>query len=155
VIGLAVNSAITETYWQIGRDIVEFEQEGKSRAEYGTGLILKLARDLTLRHGRGSAAAMSNPGGFQFCRLSEEPLFNEVGDIREDVSFAQLADFVWSAETGEGYMGDAEHRFQTNPVCDRSVRSRVLQNASITQRSETSTRRRSSPARAGWTGRRK
>jgi hypothetical protein len=43
-------------------------------------------------------------GGFQFCTLSEEPLFNEFGDIRDDVRFAQLADFVWFAETGEGYM---------------------------------------------------
>jgi site-specific DNA-methyltransferase (adenine-specific)/adenine-specific DNA-methyltransferase len=47
-------------------------------------------------------------GGFQFCRLSAEPLFNEFGDIREDVTFAQLADFVWFAETGEGYAGKAE-----------------------------------------------
>jgi site-specific DNA-methyltransferase (adenine-specific)/adenine-specific DNA-methyltransferase len=43
-------------------------------------------------------------GGFQFCTLSEEPLFNEFGDIRDDVTFAQLADFVWFAETGTGNM---------------------------------------------------
>jgi adenine-specific DNA-methyltransferase len=42
-------------------------------------------------------------GGFQYCRLSEEPLFTEFGDIRDDVSFDQLADFVWFAETGIGY----------------------------------------------------
>jgi len=46
--------------------------------------------------------------GFQFCRLSEEPLFNEFGDIRDDVSFAQLADFVWFSETGIGYTGTAD-----------------------------------------------
>lgn len=44
-------------------------------------------------------------GGFQYCRLSAEPLFNEFGGIREDVTFAQLADFVWFAETGVGYSG--------------------------------------------------
>ena len=49
----AVNVHITETYWQIGRDIVEFEQGGKTRADYGTGLLASLSRDLTLRHGRG------------------------------------------------------------------------------------------------------
>jgi|GEM_PF-2086195 len=42
-------------------------------------------------------------GGFQFCRLSVEPLFSEFGDIQDDITFAQLADFVWFAETGEGY----------------------------------------------------
>ncbi len=49
----AVNTHITETYWQIGRDIVEFEQGGKARAEYGKNLVTKLSRDLTLRHGKG------------------------------------------------------------------------------------------------------
>jgi DUF1016 N-terminal domain len=45
----AVNSQLLETYWQIGHDIVEFEQGGKVRADYGTALL----RDLTRRHGKG------------------------------------------------------------------------------------------------------
>ena len=49
----AVNAHITQTYWQIGHDIVEFEQGGKTRADYGTGLLASLSRDLTLRHGKG------------------------------------------------------------------------------------------------------
>lgn len=49
----AVNVHITETYWQIGRDIVEFEQKGNARAAYGKGLLDRLSRDLTLRHGKG------------------------------------------------------------------------------------------------------
>lgn len=49
----AVNASITETYWQIGHDIVEFEQGGKTRADYGKGLLTSLCRDLTLRHGKG------------------------------------------------------------------------------------------------------
>ncbi|WP_428310231.1 site-specific DNA-methyltransferase [Hydrocarboniphaga sp.] len=47
-----------------------------------------------------AVAAIS--GGFQFCRLSDEPLFAADGSIREDVRFAQLAEFVWFAETGSG-----------------------------------------------------
>jgi predicted nuclease of restriction endonuclease-like (RecB) superfamily len=49
----AVNAHITETYWLIGRDIVEFEQGGSARAAYGKQLVATLAKDLTLRHGRG------------------------------------------------------------------------------------------------------
>ncbi len=49
----AVNTRIIETYWQVGRHIVEFEQAGQARAEYGKALIQTLAVDLTLRHGRG------------------------------------------------------------------------------------------------------
>lgn len=49
----AVNAHIIQTYWQVGRQIVEFEQGGKARAEYGKALISKLASDLSLRHGKG------------------------------------------------------------------------------------------------------
>jgi hypothetical protein len=49
----AVNAQITETYWQIAHDIVEFEQGGKARADYGTALLSSLSRDLTARHGKG------------------------------------------------------------------------------------------------------
>ena len=49
----SVNSIITATYWEVGRRIVEFEQGGKARAEYGERLLVQLAEDLTARHGRG------------------------------------------------------------------------------------------------------
>ncbi len=44
---------ITTTYWEIGRRIVEYEQGGKARAEYGETLMEQLAQDLTARRGRG------------------------------------------------------------------------------------------------------
>lgn len=49
----AVNSFMTATYWEIGRRVVEFEQGGKERAEYGEDLLNRLAVDLTKRFGRG------------------------------------------------------------------------------------------------------
>lgn len=51
--GRAVNSVLTMTYWEIGRRIVEHEQKGKARAEYGEQLLELLARDLSTRFGRG------------------------------------------------------------------------------------------------------
>lgn len=48
-----VNSFMTATYWEVGRRIVEFEQGGKKRAEYGEELIATLSADLTARFGRG------------------------------------------------------------------------------------------------------
>jgi len=41
------------TYWEIGRRIVSYEQKGKSRSEYGERLLERLAKDLTIRYGRG------------------------------------------------------------------------------------------------------
>lgn len=50
---ITVNSVLVATYWAIGRYIVEFEQNGKTRAEYGTRLIPSLSKDLTVIHGKG------------------------------------------------------------------------------------------------------
>ena len=49
----SVNAAMTAAYWLIGHRIVELEQSGGARAEYGTALIERLAADLTRRFGRG------------------------------------------------------------------------------------------------------
>jgi len=49
----SVNAIMTATYWEIGRRIIEFEQSSAERAGYGDVLIERLAKDLTLRFGRG------------------------------------------------------------------------------------------------------
>lgn len=52
----AVNSAMVETYWHIGRRIVEEEQHGEQRAEYGKQLIKQLSITLTREYGKGFSA---------------------------------------------------------------------------------------------------
>lgn len=49
----AVNTFLVETNWQIGRYIVEFEQKGEAKAEYGKSLLPRLSKDLKLTHGKG------------------------------------------------------------------------------------------------------
>ena len=49
----AVNTAMVESYWQIGHYIVEFEQNGNEKAEYGSDILNRLSRDLTDRYGKG------------------------------------------------------------------------------------------------------
>lgn len=48
-----INDTMVETYWNIGKYIIEFEQKGKLKAEYGKQLLLKLSKDLKLRLGNG------------------------------------------------------------------------------------------------------
>ena len=48
-----VNTLMTATYWEIGRRIVEHEQAGEKRAEYGEEVVRRLAVDLTKQYGRG------------------------------------------------------------------------------------------------------
>ncbi len=101
-----------------------------------------IARNVTAERVRRVAQGYTNAkeqavaglgGGFQFCRLSAEPLFDADGQIRRDVSFAQLAEFVWFAETGTSWMpsfrgGGAEPGIQSSPA---SLDSRLRGNDGI------------------------
>ncbi len=48
-----INKAQVLAYWEIGREIVEFEQKGEIRAAYGKELIKRLSKDMTEKFGRG------------------------------------------------------------------------------------------------------
>lgn len=49
----AIDIAMVEAYWNVGRMIVEEEQQGKERAEYGKKLLIGLSERLTLEFGKG------------------------------------------------------------------------------------------------------
>ncbi|HTA94598.1 MAG TPA: DUF1016 N-terminal domain-containing protein, partial [Verrucomicrobiae bacterium] len=49
----SVNAILTATYWEIGRRIVEFVQQGEARAEYGDEVLERLSGDLKKKFGRG------------------------------------------------------------------------------------------------------
>ena len=49
----AVNQTMVSTYWQIGKRIVEEEQQGKERADYGKQLLKQLSIALTEEFGKG------------------------------------------------------------------------------------------------------
>ena len=55
IFALYVNARrlLVRTYWQIGRRIVESEQEGKERAAYGDEILKRLSMDLTKKCGKG------------------------------------------------------------------------------------------------------
>lgn len=49
----AVDTVQVQTYWEVGRHIVEFEQGGQTRAEYGKRLLARLAGELKREFGKG------------------------------------------------------------------------------------------------------
>jgi len=59
-ITLAVNIEMLNAYWQIGKHIIEFEQRGDIKAEYGKYLLEKLSKDLKLRYGKGFSRSNLN-----------------------------------------------------------------------------------------------
>jgi len=86
----ALNEQILLTYWEIGRHIVEFEQHGSERAEYGTALINNLSKDLKVRHGKGFSRS-----NIQLMRLFyiKYPKYQTSGKSRKSQTSGKL---TWS-----------------------------------------------------------
>jgi hypothetical protein len=74
----AVNSLMTATYWEIGRRIVEHEQAGHHRADYGKELILQLSTNLTVRFGRGFGVVQLSLMRQFFLTFSKDKIFQSV-----------------------------------------------------------------------------
>ena len=53
IVAATVNTAMVKTYYEIGRLIVEDEQKGKARAEYGKEILKNLSAKLTAQYGKG------------------------------------------------------------------------------------------------------
>lgn len=71
-----VNTAMVYTYYEIGRMIVEDEQKGEQRAEYGKAVIKELAERLTKKFGKGfSAQNLANMRQFFITYSSNQPIF--------------------------------------------------------------------------------
>lgn len=60
----AINTELVKANWEIGRHIVEFEQHGKEKADYGSALLTSLAKDLKAKYGKGFSKS-----NIYLCRL--------------------------------------------------------------------------------------
>jgi hypothetical protein len=60
-----INHELVNTYWLIGKYIIEFEQESKEKAKYGSKLLENLSRDLTIQLGKGFSRS-----GLNYMRLA-------------------------------------------------------------------------------------
>jgi len=103
----SVNSIMTEAYWLIGQHIVEIEQEGRERANYGEEIIERLSVDLSARFGRGgSVRNLRLMRSFFLSHQKLQTVSAESGDHQEvptasaESSFNRLASHFplpWSA----------------------------------------------------------
>lgn len=69
-----------QAYWAIGQHIVEFEQAGEARADYGAGLMDRLAKDLGRQHGRGfSRSNLKNMRALYLAFPNRQTLSGDLG----------------------------------------------------------------------------
>ncbi len=85
------------------RKFILVEMDEKIARDVTAERVRRVAEGYTKANGERVEGLISNGGGgFGYYRLSAEPLFEAGGPIRESVTFAELAEFVWFMETGSG-----------------------------------------------------
>ncbi len=105
----AVNYAMVEAYWMVGRRIVEEEQSGKARAEYGKRLIENLSKILTEEFGRGfSYANLWNFRQFYMTYPNEEILYTLCREL--NWSHLRLIMRVKNPKAREYYCSEAKEQ---------------------------------------------
>jgi predicted nuclease of restriction endonuclease-like (RecB) superfamily len=87
----AINSAMVETYWNLGKRIVEQEQQGKERADYGSFLIENLSKILTTEFGKG----FSKRSLFQYRQFYQ--MFSEIEIPRTLLAELESTDYKTNA----------------------------------------------------------
>lgn len=118
----AVNFAMVEAYWLIGKRIVEEEQQGRARAQYGQQLIHEVSRELTAEFGRGfSEANIWNFRQFYLTHLSEEILYT----LRRELSWShyRLIMRVENPQVREYYTREAAEQHWSTRQLERNINS--------------------------------
>ena len=96
-IASVANTAQVYTYYEIGRYIIEDEQGGKVRAEYGKGVLKRVSERLTERLGKGwSVDTLENARNFYNIYAKSEPVVR-----KSDVSIKKSEPVVRNLETTE------------------------------------------------------
>ena len=118
----AVNFAMAETYWDIGRRIVEQEQHGKERANYGDHLLVNLSRHLSSTFGRGfSVANLWNFRQFYLTWPSGEILYTACREL--SWSHIRLIMRLDNEKAREYYMNESRVQNWSVRVLERNIRS--------------------------------
>ena len=86
----SINNFLTATYWEIGRRIVDFEQGGKTKSDYGEKLLERLSLDLSAKLGRGFSR--SNIAQMRTFFLSWEIVQTPSGQFESRVKFQNEID---------------------------------------------------------------
>lgn len=123
----SVNSVMIKTYWQIGKRIVEQEQHGKARANYGEQLIVHLSRYLTDCFGKG----------FSVANLKNIRQFYQTFTVLDELATQCVANLSWSHlrlimrldDTKERtyYLQEASQQHWSARLLERNIKSGYYQ----------------------------
>lgn len=116
----AVNQAVIVTYWNIGRRIVEEEQSGNTRANYGKQLINQLAEKLSMEYGNNySARRLRDYRQFYLCFKDLQNWHSRVPNLTWTHFRRIMA--VPQAEAREWYANEASREMWSVRTLDRNI----------------------------------
>jgi len=122
----AVNTAMVETYWNIGKRIVEEEQNGNERAKYGEYLLTNLSRHLTDTLGKGfSYANLRNFRQFYLVFPTREFCYTLCSEL--SWSHLRLIMRLDSEEERNYYLGETRSQNWTVRVLERNIKTNYYQ----------------------------
>ncbi len=126
----AINSAMVEAYWQMGKRIVEQEQEGRQRADYGTRLLKTLSEELTREFGKGFS--VPNLYHFRLFYLTFPEIFSTPWRILTWSHYKRLLR-VTNAQAREWYLKEATEQMWSYRTLDRNIASQYYERLLLSQ----------------------
>ncbi len=128
----AVNFAMVQTYWHIGKLILEEEQSGKQRAEYGEEAIKQLSLRLTVEYGKGF-----NETNLKYMRQFYT-VFKKSHALRDQLSWThyRLLLKVEKEDARSFYMQESIESNWSTRTLERQVNSLYFERTVMTKRAE-------------------
>jgi hypothetical protein len=121
-----INSLMVETYWEIGRKIVEQEQKGKGRAGYGEYLITELSKYLGDTLGRGfSIANLKNFRQFYLVFRENQKLYTLCREL--SWSHIRLIMRIDDDRAKEFYLTESRREGWSVRILQRNIKSRYFE----------------------------
>ena len=130
----AINSAMVEAYWQMGKRIVEQEQQGKDRADYGSQLLKSLSKELTAEFGKGFSVNSFYVFGQLYLACSERlPIacgIFTLSDYKRLLSVSNVNARTW-------YLKEAAEQMWSYRTLDRNIGSQYYERLLLSQHKDT------------------
>lgn len=130
----AINSAMVDAYWQMGKRIVEQEQQGKDRADYGSQLLKSLSKELTAEFGKGFST--NSLYYFRQFYLAFSEKLPTLWGILTWSHYKRLLS-VSNAEARAWYLKEAAEQMWSYRTLDRNIGSQYYERLLLSQHKDT------------------
>ena len=129
----AVNQAMVNTYWQIGKRIVEEEQQGQTRAEYGKQLLKELSAVLTEEFGKGFS--VQNLYSFRQFFLTFPEIFSTPWRILTWSHYKRIMHVV-NEDARNWYLKEASEQMWSYATLNRNIATQYYERLLLSQNKE-------------------